>query len=47
MRILGERAKQISEAAKKMVISENSKSPMDIAILELKSKILPMKSFLL
>ena len=43
VRLFGDRAKQISDAAKSLIISEKSRSAMDIAIAELKSKIIPLK----
>lgn len=43
VRLLGDRAKQISEAAKTLIRTEKSKSAMDTAILELEHKIIPLK----
>ena len=43
VRILGCRAKQISDGAKVLVKNVTGKSSMDIALLELKYKVIPLK----
>jgi len=43
VRLLGDRAKQISDAAKSMIVSDISKSAMDIAIHELNARVIPLK----
>ena len=43
VRLLGDRAKQISDGSKRMIKPENITSAMDIAIAELKNRVIPMK----